>query len=308
MKRPNHSQLVCNIVPCSQIELNPHLTDRGGSSARLSVIRCLLQSTLTSVNKISMNLKQVFASISLVAGTAIVFATAPAQAAKLTASDLGLPTLSANAPIGSGANSTTSAFPYRANTFTPAKELRVKFSLNLTGLGSRGMGLSSFGYTTTGQPGFSSIFSETTAYDKGSSAKGNDWLGTCNKAITGVCEVTVDFKAGKTYQLGLLSKGISHYAVAALDKFTFDTSSDQYYQNGTVPGMKNPFTTVSAPGQMFIGLEDGEYRKSGNNYYYDYQDWVVKAEAVPEPATLAGLGLVAGGLLTARRRKANQSA
>lgn len=260
-----------------------------------------------------MNLRQVFASISLVAGTTIAFVAAPAQAAKLTSSDLGLPTLSANAPVGKGLNSTKAAFPYYSGKFTPSKDLDVKFSIKLDGLGSRGQGLSSFGYSTiTGKKSsFTSVFSETSAYDKGSSAKANDWLGTCGKAITGVCEVKVTFTAGQTYQLGLRSKAISTYAVASPNQYTFDSSSDQYYQNGTVPGMKNPFTTVSAPGQLFIGLEDGEYKKATINkqdyFYYDYQDWVVKAEAVPEPATLAGLGVVAGGLLTARRRKASQS-
>lgn len=253
-----------------------------------------------------MNLRQAFASIGLVAGTALALTAAPAQAAKLAASDLGLSTLSANAPIGNGLNSTKSAFPYHTSTFTPSQDLRVKFSiLTPADLGSRGMGMSNFGYSTIsgGKSSFTSIFSETSAYDKNSSAKTNDWLGTCGKAITGVCEVTVTFAAGTSYQLGLLSKGISAYGVASLDQFTFDTSSDQYYSNGTVAGHKQPFTTVSDPGTMFIGMEDGEYKKSGNNYYYDYQDWVVKAEAVPEPATLAGLGIVAGGLLAARRRK-----
>lgn len=257
-----------------------------------------------------MNLRQAFASIGLVAGTALAFTATPAQAAKLAASDLGLQTLSADAPIGNGASGTKANFPYSTSSFTPSQDLNVKFSIQLDGLGSRGMGLSSFGYSTlvNGVSTFTSIFSETRAYDPGSSAKANDWLGTCSVAITGLCEVTVSFAAGATYQLGLLSKGISNYAVAAVDQLTFDTSSDQYYQNGTVAGHKKPFTTVSSTGALFIGLEDGEYKKSGNNYYYDYQDWVVKAEAVPEPMTLAGLGVVAGGLLVAGRRKVNQSA
>jgi hypothetical protein len=172
------------------------------------------------------------------------------------------------------------------------------------------MGMSSFGYTVIGSDGkatFQSIFSETRPYDPNASAKGNDWLGSCGKAITGACEVTITFEANKTYQLSLLSKGISTYGVGVLNSYTFDTASDQFYKNGTVAGHKQPFTTVSQPGALFIGMEDGEYKKSGNNFYYDYQDWVVKAEAVPEPATLLGLGAVAGGMLVARRRKAAPS-
>jgi hypothetical protein len=228
---------------------------------------------------------------------------------------LGLPSLSAGAPIGNGLNSPKSSFPYSSGVFTPSKDLTVKFSILVPdSLGSRGLGKSSFGYSTlSGSTStFTSIFSETISYDPGSSAKTNDWLGTCTKAITGACEVKVTFTAGTSYQLGLLSQGISTYGVASLDQFTFDTSSDQFYSNGTVPGNPKPFTTVTEPGKLFIGMEDGEYRKAKINntdyFYYDYQDWVVKAEAVPEPAALAGLGLVTGGLLTARRRKSAQSA
>jgi hypothetical protein len=259
-----------------------------------------------------MNFKRALASIGLVAGTALTLAAAPAQAAKLTPSQLGLPVLSNQAPVGNGLSSTKASFPYYTSTFSPSQSLRVRFSiLTPDGLGSRGMGTSSFGYSVIGSDGkaaFQSIFSETSAYDPKASAKGNDWLGSCGKAITGVCEVTITFEANKTYQLGLLSRGISAYGVGVLDSYTFDTASDQFYKNGTVAGHKNPFTTVSQTGALFVGMEDGEYRKSGNNFYYDYQDWVVKAEAVPEPATLLGLGAVAGGMLMARRRKAAQSA
>lgn len=254
-----------------------------------------------------MNLRKFFASIGLVVGTTFVCATAPAQAASMV---LGVPVLSNSAPIGTGLNSPKATFPYQTTTFTPSKDLKVRFSiLTPDGLGSRGMGKSSFGYSiiSGGKSTFKSIFGETKPYDAGSSAQSNDWLGTCGNAIGGACEVTVKFEAGKTYQLGLLSKGVSTYGVAAFDQFTFDTSSDQYYKNGTVPGHKKPFTTVAQQGAVFFGMEDGEYRKSGDNYYYDYQDWVVKAQ-VPEPASLIGLGVVASGLLVAGRRKASQSA
>jgi hypothetical protein len=40
----------------------------------------------------------------------------------------------------------------------------------------------------------------------------------------------------------------------------------------------------------------------------DLNDFKVNARSVPEPATLAGLGLAAGSLLLSRRRKAGQSA
>ncbi len=50
-------------------------------------------------------------------------------------------------------------------------------------------------------------------------------------------------------------------------------------------------------GPVLIATEDG------NNPDGDYNDFLVSAVAVPEPATLMGLGLVAGTMALSRRRK-----
>ena len=266
-----------------------------------------------------MNFKQAFALLGFV-GTAITVTAAPVHAANLTPGDLGLPSLSVDQPVGDGLSAPHSAFPYSTNTFTPSQDLKVKFSiLTPAELGSRGMGISSFGYFSPelGESSFFSIFGETTPYNTGSKAHTNDWLGTCGNAIQGACERTVTFKAGQTYQLALLSQGLKTYGVGSLNEYTFDQASDQFYDelsrqyNATIAGQ---FVTVREAGAVFIGMEDGEFarlkpsRTSPGTYYYDYQDWVVKAEAVPEPASLVGLGVVAGGLVVARRRKSDQTA
>lgn len=286
-----------------------------------------------------MNLKRSLACVALATG-AILGAAAPSLAGNLTPEQLGLDPFDASKPIVGNDNvpnaAPLSAFPYQSQAFSFGKDTQIKFSLlNPSGLGSRGKALSMFGFLTApanNSGTFTSIFSETTPYDKGSNDRNNDWLGTCNKSIQGLCELTVKFKAGTNYQLAVNtrkedSKGVaikdqqgneiwekSTFGVGALDALTFNQVSDQFYPNA------NKYVTVSQKGMLFIGMEDGGYKKGQitvkngtktqkvDTYWYDYQDWVVKAEAVPEPTTLAGLGMVAGGMLLARRRKAAVSA
>lgn len=245
-----------------------------------------------------MNLKQALVTIGLTVGTAFgtALAAAPAFAGILTPGQLGLDALDpVNDPITGGTASPIADFPYVAQEFSFAKDTVVRFNLlNPSGLGSRGAALNNFGFVTNGA--FQSIFSETLASDPGGKPK-NDFLGTCapDKAIQGDCVRSILFKAGQLYKLAVQDdKGLTHFGVGALDSFTFNSRSDQL--------TTNPTQTVAAPGSLFIGMEDSRFRRSGQNHWYDYQDWVVRAD-VPEPATLAGLGLVASGMLIARRRK-----
>lgn len=256
-----------------------------------------------------MNLKQTLACV-VMTGAVCSFA-APSFAGSLTPASLGLDAFDPSKPIVSDDNIVNAAplsgFPYKAKDFSFTKDTKVKFSvLEPTGLGSRGKAMSSFGFLTapvSGVGAFSTIFAEQQAYDDGSNDKNNDWLGTCSKAIQGICEATVTFKAGINYLLALNTDSAMHFGVGALDSLRFNRVSDQYYPKA------GTFDTVSEQGALFIGMEDGMYRRGNSqNFYYDYQDWVVKAEAVPEPATLAGMGMVAGGMLLARRRKASASA
>ncbi len=166
------------------------------------------------------------------------------------------------------------------------------------GLGSRGKALSTFGFLVDGN--FSSLFTETKAYDTGSTAT-NDWLGTCKTGTIVPCTVKYTFAKNVNYQLVLspdYAKNLKTYGVYEKDSYTFDLKSDE----------KNPMTTttVSEAGAYFLGIEDGQYKAPGiGNYYSDYQDWVVKVKAVPEPGAVGGLlGLGVLGLIGLSRKSA----
>jgi hypothetical protein len=250
-------------------------------------------------------IKRNFLSLGAVTGLAAIglaMSSAPARAVSLTASQLGLTNLSANAPVGDGRATTLSKLPYATQWFTPEKTMVVKFSILDLGLGSRGANLSSFGFLSQEKQGVKQnlLFSEQNAYDTGSKANTNDWLGTCGKAIVGACEVDVTFQKGKSYQLMSLGPTMTTWGVASAGQYVFDAISDQYYQ----PNKPAPKVTVKDDNALFIGMEDGGYSKSKTQVYYDYQDWVVKAtkvKDVPEPTALAGLGIAAIGLLKRKR-------
>jgi PEP-CTERM motif len=240
-----------------------------------------------------MNLKQSLACVGLVTG-AIFSAAAPSLAGNLTPSQLGL--ASQSDVSGTGQGTYTTAF------FKFDKDTTIKFNVeNPTGVGSRGKDLNEFGFLTQGG-GFTSIFAEKTAYNTGS-GNSNDWLGTCNTSIFG-CSTVVKFVAGVEYQLGLrkLPDGKPvHLGVGSSDGFQFNKATDTSY-TGSKPS--SAFVSLpDLPKAIYIGMEDN----NGTNGLKDYQDWVLTAEAVPEPATLAGLGLVAGGMLMRRRRVTAQS-
>jgi len=233
------------------------------------------------------NLKSLSIGLSLVAASAVALPTIPVQAASF----LGTP-LTPDAQIKGV--STKAAFPFSASTFV-GDGRTYKFDLVFT----KGKDLSSFGFSSGGT--FTSLLTETKAYDPGSTAATNDWLGTCGKTVL-TCTASVKFAKGTTYQLGLQDQGtklISNWGVSHSGAYTYSVKSDE---------IKNPtFATVSDPGAYFLGFEDGNFAKDKGKglYWYDYQDFVVKAR-VPEPTTIAGLGLVAGALAFSRRRKSSK--
>ncbi len=247
-----------------------------------------------------MNLRHSF--LAVIAATSLVGVSAPAQAASF----LGVPENTTPGTAIGGAGPKAS-FPYFNSTFV-GDGSTYSFSVVDTGLGSRGRALSAFGVFTgsVGAGSFTSLLSEVKPYDTGSKANTNDWLGTCNGgSIAAPCTINFTFKKGENYTLGLLTKGTgaSTYGVSQADSYTFRKVSDQFNNSSTV--------TVADSGSVFLGFEDGDFKKGGSSYWHDYQDWVVKAdvvESVPEPASLAGLAMVAGGLITARRRKSADSA
>jgi hypothetical protein len=191
-------------------------------------------------------------------------------------------------------------------------------TVNFEFLESHGWFQSNFGVVdSTGKQ--TVLFSET----KRSDGSGPDNQGTCGNTVL-ICSTAFKFEAGKQYAFFLDSgKDVwtDLYSTTSKNptpwfanqfKFLQGTSvlSDLNYKNyntsvgsqlGQTAGIQNanPFA-----GPVLIAVED-----SGVNGHRDFNDFLVTAQvAVPEPATLAGLGLVAGAMAMSRRRKTNHSA
>lgn len=206
---------------------------------------------------------------SVLATAAIVSLCAPAQAASFKSS------------LESGIFDTTTT---------------VNFDL----LETRGRDQSNFGVLDVVSNTFTSLFTEVKGWDAADGAKPNvgqreiDWLGTCGNSILS-CSSSFTFEAGKQYQLGFWN-GSSLYSL-------FKTAADSYTYTTTADDFSGPaaYKTVSAPGKLFVGAEDGSYRPNGVQVN-DYQDFVIAA-SVPEPSTTAALVLMGiAGVIGVRRR------
>lgn len=161
---------------------------------------------------------------------------------------------------------------------------------------------SNFGVLNVAKNAFTSLFAEIKAWDTSPSASGQketDWLGTCGNTILN-CSTTFTFEATKQYKLGFWD-GTSLYSLfkAVEDSYTYTTTSEDYVGQ---PAYK----TVSGFQVVYVGAEDGSYKQNRQSVY-DYQDFVISASqqrrTIPEPASLAGLGLVVGAIAFSRRRK-----
>ncbi len=241
---------------------------------------------------------QLISTISVATATAVLSLSGAAQAATFLGLD---PTPTP----GTAIHNISGPVPHKANTFQGNGKTYQFTVLAPTGLGSRGMATSEFGFFINGT--FNPLFSESQKADFGSN-NGNDWLGTCTPDTKGnvtisPCTVNFTFAQGSTYQLGLKNNGkiSSAFGIYQKDSYTFDLKSDEQ-SNMT-------FMTVAEDGAYFIGAEDGMYKNwklGGNNYYSDFQDWVVKAKAVPEPGTVGALiGVGVLGLISRRRKGVN---
>lgn len=162
---------------------------------------------------------------------------------------------------------------------------------------------SNFGVLDVAKNSFTSLFAEIKAWDtspSASSQKETDWLGTCGNTILN-CSTSFTFEATKQYQLGFWEENSLFSLFKAVeDSYTYTTTSDDY-------AGQPEYKTVSGFQVVFVGAEDGSY-KYNRQRVYDYQDFVMSASqqerrTIPEPASMAGLGLVAGAIALSRRRK-----
>jgi len=239
-----------------------------------------------------MNLKSTSVFAGLIAGSALALSTLPAQ-----------------------------AFTFNPNgTINVAASETIKFDF----VESRGMFQSSFGiYSAPSAASLvTTLFTENApGYDLGRSDANGDWLGTCGITVTPApCKISYTFANAGSYYFGLSSPDGSTiftnkfgtFASAAEADLTppessaFISDAKTYTRSTIGPSSGGGgFTTLDLSKYAgFVAINDSAALDK------DVQDFIVaiqpSVQTVPEPATLAGLGLVAGAMTMLRRRKRSQ--
>lgn len=209
------------------------------------------------------------------------------------------------------------AFGFGTSGISFDKDTAVTFKY----IQSMGANKSSLGiYTVSGNTATKvfDLFSEKDRSDSFSAignaaAKATGYLGTAAN-LTGPAQTSFKFLAGQVYTLGLYNKGWvsewTRYSTTALNtKYglqhaAFGSSGSKTADGQALAGVgsfqsTNPFVS----GGVVIGFEDAA--DGGDR---DYNDFIVTAEAVPEPITMGGLALGFGGMVMARRRMNRKTA
>lgn len=187
-------------------------------------------------------------------------------------------------------------------SFSFAKDTKVQFDF----FASHGAYQSDFNVYNSSKSYVETLFTEFQAKDPGSNNK-NDSKGTCPTSVQ-PCKSTFTFTQGVSYFLGLTAdKNKTVYTDTAETSFNFVSGSEtfDYYTNfkgnGSDLSQRTKQTLTAAPGTTLIAVNDSW---KGDR---DYNDFIVKAEAVPEPGTIGALlGVGALGFM-GRRRKANSA-
>ncbi len=147
------------------------------------------------------------------------------------------------------------------------------------------------------------LFEEVKASDNGSKKGYEATLGNAVQMVND----TFTFLAGKVYALGLASTYNGQDAGIVYTTSSLNRSGLQRSLFGSTGGEEakafagassfqigNPFA-----GPVAIAFEDVKWAAADG----DFNDFVVTAEAVPEPLTMGGLALGAAGLAAARRSR-----
>lgn len=176
------------------------------------------------------------------------------------------------------------SIPHETNIFTGDGNTYIFDVIIPDGLGSRSEIYSEFSFLSNGL--VTSLFTESpNAFDIPNSAFINDWHGTCNITIPFPCQVQFTFETGIQYQFGVLDRGLDgnaspvfkSFGVVQLDSYSFPSLFDEANPNPTI--------TVSDPNSYFIGMEDASSLASGSDFYYDFQDWVIRVEVLEKKST-----------------------
>jgi len=158
------------------------------------------------------------------------------------------------------------------------------------------------------------LFSESKSSDNGGQ---NEWKGTLGNTVLGSGSAVFRFLANQVYTLGLSSEGNGTvYSTSSLNARSRGSQQAVFGNSGLWDALGRETTsTFQAAGQFTDGtgsLFNGgtliSFDDRGNGNDADFQDFTVSAEAVPEPITMTGLALGLGGLISARRRRANKTA
>jgi len=254
-----------------------------------------------------MNLKSTSVFAGLIAGSALALSTLPAQAF----------TLNPNGSI----------------TFAAPETLEFTF------LESRGFFRSSFGIYSAPNEGalVQTLFTEKElGFDPGSSDLNGDFLGTPGTTVdpfitsftfapgtyffgldsrpqggTTFTTASGNFNVGVALpnpslpvpppEGGYVSAAPNQAFISTADTYTRTTRGPGAIANGQDPG----FTTINTSSfDFFTAINDtAEIDKDVNDFIVGVRS---TTQTVPEPATLAGLGLVAGAMTMLRRRKGSQ--
>lgn len=209
------------------------------------------------------------------------------------------------------------AYSFGTSGISFGQDTEVKFNF----IQSMGANLSNLGvYEVNGSTAtqVATLFQESQRSDGFNSigntaAKATGYLGTAAN-LTGPAQVSFTFLANKVYTLGLFNQGWqanwTRFSTTALNtRFglqhaVFGSSGSQTADGQALAGVgsfqsTNPFFS----GGVLIGFED-----AANGGDRDYNDFVVTAEAVPEPITMGGLALGFGSMVMARRRMNRKTA
>lgn len=189
-------------------------------------------------------------------------------------------------------------------------------TVNFTFLKSKGAGISSLGIYNSNKSLVKSLFTEKNSADATGYNAGvaTEWLGTA-KNLVGSATASFTFLANQVYSLGLTGTlfgaqmdsvySTSSWNTNAQNKpgkqqAVFDSVGGKEYQNYTAKALTKTNLSLDADPMDYPLAISFEDMKWGDQ---DFNDFTVEAEAVPEPITMAGMALGAGGMAIARRRR-----
>jgi hypothetical protein len=181
-------------------------------------------------------------------------------------------------------------------------------------ISSKGAAKSSLGIYNNSKQLLTTLFTESRMADVGNESDKKQWLGTASNLVE-AATVKFRFFANQIYTLGLsgvLPHGANMgnvYSTSGLNsgglqKTVFGSAGGTEKVNYTATAATQTNASLALNplnGPVLISFEDKTWQPDN-----DFNDFTV--EAVPEPITMAGMALGAGGMAIARRRRNRKTA